>query len=127
MLDGGGAHWPKRQRINQLTAASAHLKKSRRLKTFKFEVKLKAIDFELGAIGHLLRTASSPLLRSLWSSWLGGPSCPDSAPRLAEFNPERFMESFSVVGRGRTEDEQKWLMVYLWLALLLLVLWLLLF
>ena len=114
MLDGGGAHWPKRPQIIQL-------------KTFKFEAKLKVIDFELGAIGLLLWAASLALLRSLCSSGFGGPTIPDSAARLAVFNPEWFLKSFSTIGRGRTGDEQKWLMVHLWLALLLMVLWLLLF
>ena len=83
------------------------------LKTFKFEAKQEGADFELGAIGLLLWAASSALLRSLCSSGFG--------------DPERFTTTFLTTGWGRKGDEQKWLMVYLWLALMLLVLWLLLF
>jgi len=104
---GGGAHWPKRPQLTQL-------------KTFKFEAKLKVLDFELGAIGLLLWVASLALLRWLWISGSGFLD-------LAELNPEWYLKSFSTIGRGRTDDEQKWLMVPLWLALLLLVFWLLLF
>jgi hypothetical protein len=68
VLDGGGAHWPKRPCNIQL-------------KIFKFEVQLKTTKFGLGAIEFSLWAASLarvPLLRSLCSAGLGGVAIPNA-------------------------------------------------
>jgi len=85
VLDGGGAHWPKRHRIVKFATARKHL-------INEWQEHLANVQLTF----------------------------PDSAARLAEFKPERFVDTFSVVGGKQTEDEHAWLGARSWLALLLL-------
>jgi len=81
VLDGGGAHWPKRHRILKFSTARKHL---------------------INEWQEHLANVQGALL--------------DSAARLAEFNPERLVDTFSVVGEKQMVDKHSRQGARSWLA-----------